>query len=136
MKHEDLTSRLIAICIKVHSVLGPGLLESVYEEAVCYELDKRDIEYKRQQGIRVKYEEAFLGKGFRADIIVENRVMIEVKSVEYVTPTHYKILVTYLRLSEIEVGLMINFNVSILKDGLKRIVVDRNPNLPGPTINF
>ncbi len=130
MKHEELTSRIIGICIKVHGELGPGLLESVYEEAICYELLKNNVEFKRQQGIRVKYEDMNMGMGFRADIIVENKVMVEIKSIETLAPVHAKILLTYLRLSEIEVGLLINFKVALLKDGITRLILDKKPISP------
>jgi len=125
LKHEELTSRIIGICIKVHAALGPGLLESVYEEAICYELLKNDIPFKRQQGIRVKYEDINMGMGFRADIIVEDKVMLEIKSVDTVAPVHAKIFLTYLRFAQIEVGLMVNFKVVLLKDGITRLILDK-----------
>ncbi|MBW7891681.1 MAG: GxxExxY protein, partial [Chitinophagaceae bacterium] len=99
-----------------------GLLESVYEEALCYELAKAGIRFKRQQGISFMYEDIKMDLGFRSDVIVEDRIMIELKSVETVTPVHYKILLTYLRLTNIKLGLMINFNVELIKDGIKRVV--------------
>jgi GxxExxY protein len=125
MKYGDLTSKIIGICIKVHTVLGPGLLESVYEEAICYELEKEEIEYKRQQGIPVMYEEIKLELGFRADIIIENKIILELKSVEAIAPVHAKTVLTYMRLTGIEVGLLINFNVALLKDGITRLVDDK-----------
>ncbi len=130
MKHEELTSRIIGICIKVHAELGPGLLESVYEEAICYELSKNNVEFKRQSGVRVKYEDVILGIGFRSDIIVENKVMLEIKSIDTIAPVHSKILLTYLKLSEIEVGLLINFNVVLLKEGITRLILDRKLKIP------
>lgn len=81
MKHEELTARIIGICIKVHDILGPGLLESIYEDAICLELKKAGIEYKRQEEISVKYEGEILGVGFRADIIVEGILILELKSI-------------------------------------------------------
>lgn len=128
MKHQELTSRIIALCMRVHTELGPGLLESVYEEAVCYELQKNGIEYKRQQGIKVFYDNHSMGIGFRADIIVENSVVIELKAREYIPPVYYRIILTYLKFSKIEVGLLINFHVEKLKDGINRFVLDRSPN--------
>ncbi len=124
MKHAALSSQLIGICIKVHTKLGPGLLESIYEEVVCYELTKRGIPFRRQQGMKVVYEEVDMGIGYRADIIVEDKIIMELKSSEAIHPVHYKTLLTYLRLSEIEVGLLINFNVAVLKDGIYRLVQD------------
>src|SRR6187402_2423866 len=128
MKHEDLTSRIIGICIKVHAILGPGLLESVYEEALCYELLKQGFRFRRQEPFYVVYEDVRLGKGFRADVIVEDTLLVELKSIQALAPVHAKTVLTYLRFTEIEVGLLINFNVGLLKDGLKRLVLDRkNP---------
>lgn len=130
MKHQELTSRIIGICIKVHAELGPGLLESVYEEAICYELAKNNIEFKRQVGFRVKYDDKNMGKGFRADIIVENKVVLEVKSKDMIAPVDSKIVLTYLRFTEIEVGLLVNFKVVLLKDGITRLILDRKPTNP------
>lgn len=124
MKHAALSSQLIGICIKVQTKLGPGLLESIYEEVVCYELTKKGIPFQRQQGMKVVYEEVDMGIGYRADIIVEDKIIMELKSSEAIHPVHYKTLLTYLRLSEIEVGLLINFNVAVLKDGIYRLVQD------------
>ena len=124
MKHAALSSQLIGICIKVHTKLGPGLLESIYEEVVCYELTQRGIPFRRQQGMKVVYEEVYMGIGYRADIIVEDKIIMELKSSEAIHPVHYKTLLTYLRLSENEVGLLINFNVAVLKDGIYRLVQD------------
>ena len=129
MKHEELTSRIIGICIKVHSLLGPGLLESVYEEALCYELSRQGINFLRQQGVKVNYEDVQLGIGFRADVIVENTIVLELKSVETVAPVHAKTVITYLRFTGIEVGLLINFNVALLKDGITRLVRDNKTKL-------
>jgi GxxExxY protein len=125
MKHGELTSILISICIKVHEALGPGLLESVYEEVICYELTKMGIPFKRQQGITFIYEEVKMDIGFRADILVDNSVLMELKSTESIAPVHSKTVLTYLRLSGFEVGLLINFNVALLKDGITRLVQDR-----------
>ena len=128
MKHEDLTSRIIGICIKVHSILGPGLLESVYEEALCHELTQQGIYFRRQEPVHVLYEGFNLGIGFRADVIVEESLVVELKSAQAIAPVHAKTVLTYLRFTEIEVGLIINFNVLLLKDGIKRLILDRrNP---------
>ena len=124
MRHEGLTEQIIGLCIKVHEKLGPGLLESVYEEAICYELDKAGLGYKRQQAIAVVYEDVKLEVGFRADIVVEGKVIVELKSIEVIAPVHSKTLLTYMRLTNIEVGLLINFNVALLKNGITRLVDD------------
>jgi GxxExxY protein len=128
MKYEELTAQIIGICIKVHEKLGPGLLESVYEEAICYELDKAGISYKRQHGISAVYEEVKLDIGFRADLIIENKVIVELKSVETIAQVHSKTLLTYMRLTNIEVGLLINFNVALLKNGITRLADDEWQN--------
>lgn len=124
LKHADLTSRIIAICIKVHKILGPGLLESIYEKAICIELALAGFNFKRQEGIRAYYNGIDLDIGFRADIIVEDTVILELKSCSMVTPVHKKILLSYLRLTKIEVGLIVNFNVVLLTDGITRLVLD------------
>ena len=125
MKHSDLTSRIIAICIEVHKELGPGLLESIYEKAICLELALAGLSFTRQQGIPVFYKGTDLDIGFRADVIVENTVLLEIKSIESVHPVHKKIAISYLRHSYIEIGLMVNFNVIKLTDGITRLVLDR-----------
>ena len=124
MKHQEITSTIIGICIKVHQTLGPGLLESVYEMAICHELAKRGILFSRQQAIPVIYDGIKLELGFRADIIVENKVILELKSIETISPVHPKILLTYMRLTNIEVGLLVNFNEVLLRDGITRLVLD------------
>lgn len=122
MKHESLTAEIISACMKVHQVLGPGLLESVYERAVCIELRKRNIPHVRQSGIHTFYEEEDLGIGLRADIIVDEKVLLEVKSVESVAPVHAKTTLTYIKFARLEVGLLINFNVAYLRQGIKRLI--------------
>ncbi len=102
------------------------LLESVYEEAVCYELAKAGLNYKRQQEIPAIYEDIKLSVGFRADIVVDNNVIVELKSIESLAPVHSKMLLTYMRLAKVEVGLLINFNVAVLKDGIIRLVDDKS----------
>ena len=97
------------------------MLESVYEEVLCYELTKLGLNFKRQQGIAVVYEDIKMDLGFRADIIIEDKLIVELKSVEMVAPVHYKILLTYLRLTNKKLGLLVNFNVELIKDGIKRI---------------
>ena len=122
MTENEISETVIGICIKVHKIFGPGLLESVYEEAICLELLKRNIPFSRQKGIKVDYEGVTMDIGFRADIIVENKVILEIKSIETIIPLHKKILLTYLRLTGLKLGLLINFNVNLLKEGIFRLV--------------
>ena len=122
MTENEISKVLVEIFLKVHRELGPGLLESVYEEAICHELAKRNIPFTRQEGINVMYDGAKMEMGFRAEIIVENKVIIELKSVEVIAPVHPKILLTYLRLTKLKLGLLVNFNVPLIKDGISRIV--------------
>jgi GxxExxY protein len=121
--HEnDIATILVDIFIEVHSNLGPGLLESVYESAICHELELEGLKFQRQQGIQVWYKEIKMDLGFRADIVVEEKVIVEVKSVESITPVFFKTLLTYLKLSDLKLGLLANFNVPLMKDGIRRVV--------------
>ncbi len=122
MHENEISSKILDCSIRIHRILGPGLFESVYEEVLCYELQKVNLSFERQVGIQVKYEGVKMEIGFRADIIVENKVIIELKSVEAIAPVHKKQLLTYLKLSGLKLGLLINFNEALLKDGLTRIV--------------
>jgi len=119
---NELSKILVNTFLKVHRTLGPDLLESVYEEAISYELGKAGILYKRQQGIEVIYEDVKLELGFRTDLIVEDKVIVELKSVESLAPVHHKVLLTDLRLTNLKLGLLVNFNVDLIKHGIKRIV--------------
>ncbi len=125
MKSEKLTSQIIGLCMKVHSALGPGLLESVYEEALCIELIKANINFSRQKAVNVTYEGADVGKGFRYDLLIEEELLMELKSVDAVAPVHLRTALTYMRFTLIEVGLLINFNVAHLRDGITRLVLDK-----------
>lgn len=122
MTENEIAKIIVDICFKIHKTLGPGLLESVYEEVLCYELMKNNLSFTRQQGLPVVYEQVQLDIGFRADIIVENKVILELKSVEKLAPVHPKQLLTYLKLTGHKLGLLINFNEALMKDGIKRIV--------------
>jgi len=122
MSENEISGILVDIFINVHKKLGPGLLESVYESAICYELDKKGLSFTQQQVIPVIYDEITLDRGFRADLIVENKVIVEIKSVEILNPVTYKIVLTYLRLSGIRLGLIANFSVPLMKDGITRLV--------------
>jgi len=122
-KEENKLSRIIVnSCFKIHKTLGPGLLESVYEEVLFYELLKNNLKCERQVGIPVVYETVEMNVGFKADIIIEDKVIIELKSIEKVMPVHKKQLLTYLKLTELKLGLLVNFNVDLIKDGITRIV--------------
>jgi GxxExxY protein len=123
MTENELSKITVDICIKVHKQLGPGLLESVYEAAICYELDKAGISYTRQEGIRAIYDGIYLDIGFRADIIIENKLILELKSIEVLTKVHHKTVLTYLRLSGIKLALLVNFNVELMKDGIHRKIM-------------
>lgn len=122
MPENEISKLLVDIFYKIHNALGPGLLESVYESAICYELQRMDIDYERQKGIEVWYDGIKLDLGFRADIIVANKVIIEVKSVESISPVFFKTLLTYLKLTDKRLGLLVNFNVNLIKDGITRVV--------------
>ena len=120
MTENELATIAVDISYKIHTTLGPGLLESVYEAAFAYELDKRGIAYTRQQGIIAKYEEAVLDVGFRADIIMENGLIVEIKSVEHLEKVHHKTVLTYLKLTGIKLAILVNFNVNLIKEGIHR----------------
>ena len=122
MKENDLSYSIRGAAFKVHSALGPGLLESVYEAALMYELQKKGLEVQAQVGFPVYYEEEKLDLGFRIDLLVENKVIVELKSVESLTGVHFKQVQTYLKLTDIKLGLLINFNSMPLRDSIHRIV--------------
>ena len=119
---EDLAARVIGCCINVHRALGPGLLETIYARAVCIELDHSRIEYQREKEVPVVYREQLLCHQ-RLDIVVADQIILEIKSVDHLNPVHRAQLMTYLRLSRIRLGLLLNFNVAILQDGMKRVVL-------------
>ena len=119
---EGLSGALIDSALKVHQTLGPGLLESVYESCLCIELGKRGIAFETQTPIPVVYEGVRMEAGLRLDLLVENSLIVEVKSVEKLLPIHQSQLLTYLRLSDLRLGLLINFNVTLLKEGIKRVI--------------
>lgn len=117
-----LTEQVIGAAIEVHRVLGPGLLESAYEQCLAHELAQRGLRFRRQVDVPLLYKGTTLDVGFRADLVVQDAVIVEVKAVEALLPLHIAQLVTYLRLAEKHVGLLVNFNSKVLKDGLKRVV--------------
>ncbi|MDK2972596.1 MAG: hypothetical protein PWP23_2351 [Candidatus Sumerlaeota bacterium] len=118
--HEPLTKVIIGSAIEVHRELGPGLLESTYEECLCHELHLRGLSFIRQQTLPLHYKGHVLDCGYRLDLVVEKQVLVELKSVEKLLAIHEAQLMTYMRLAGIRVGLLINFNVSMLKDGIVR----------------
>ena len=132
MEINTITGAIVDESIKIHTDLGPGLLESVYEELLAYRLWKRGFTVRRQVPIPVVYENIKMELGFRADLIVEDSVIVEIKSVEVLAPVHHKQLLTYLKLTGITVGLLINFNEELLKKGLKRIVNNYLPASSAP----
>ena len=120
---ENELSRIVFDCaLKVHQSLGPGLLESAYEECLFYELRKIGLRVEKQKPLPLIYEEVKLDVGYRIDIIVENKLIIENKSVEALNDVHFAQLLTYLKLTNCKLGLLINFNVSLIKNGVKRVV--------------
>lgn len=122
MTENQIATIIVDCAFKVHTTLGPGLLETVYQAALKYELEKRGLTVQMERPIPVYYEEVKLEVGFRADLIVNNKVIVECKSVEGLSPVFSKILLTYLRLTDIHLGLLINFNVNLIKEGIRRVV--------------
>ncbi|GHV37865.1 hypothetical protein FACS1894179_00130 [Bacteroidia bacterium] len=122
-RYSELTSKIIGCAIEVHKLLGPGLLESAYEECLSYELQKAGLKVERQKALPVVYKELKLDCGYRIDILVENLVVLELKSVDVLNPVHEAQILTYLKFSEKRVGLLINFNVTLLKNGLKKYIM-------------
>jgi GxxExxY protein len=120
---KALTEQIIGAAIEVHRHFGPGLLESAYEECLCRELHLRGLKFERQRLLPLEYKGVKLDCGYRIDIVVEEKVILELKVVDTIAPIHEAQLLTYLRLSGIKIGLIINFNVPVLKDGIKRLVL-------------
>ena len=122
MTENEIAKQIVDVAFKIHTTFGPGLLEPVYETIMAYELQKRGLRVQRQQAIPVIYEDVRMDLGFRADLIVEGKVVVEIKSVEAIAPVHKKQLLTYLRLTDKRLGLLINFNVELIKNGISRVV--------------
>lgn len=120
---NDLAYRILGIAYKVHSELGPGLLENAYEACMCYELEKEGIVFERQKELPVIYYGQKIDCGYRIDILVENKIILELKTVDDLLPVHRAQLITYLKLSKIHLGYLINFNCSSLKNGIKRYIL-------------
>ena len=123
MELNEITSTIIGCAIEVHRNLGPGLLESAYEECLAYELYKKGLMIKRQQPTPVIYKEIKLECGYRIDVLVENTVVIELKAVDAINPVHEAQILTYMKFAGKKLGLLINFNVTVLKDGIKRYIM-------------
>jgi GxxExxY protein len=123
MQFDDLSNKAIGCGLNVHRELGPGLLESTYEQCLCYELSKAGIQFERQKELPVKYQDVKIDCGYRIDILVAGQLIIELKSVERLQRIHEAQLLTYMKLSSIKIGLLINFNSVLLKDGIKRLVL-------------
>jgi GxxExxY protein len=123
MEMNDLTEQVIGACIEVHRNTGPGLLETTYQQCLCRELSLRDIPFQLQCPLPVNYKGTLLDCGYRIDLLIDHRLVLELKSVDRILPFHEAQLLTYLRLGGWKVGLIINFNVEILKDGIKRKVL-------------
>jgi len=124
MDINELTEAVIGACIEVHRHIGPGLLESAYHQCLCHELKLRGISFQIEYPLPVNYKGSHLDCGYKADLVVEGRLLLELKSVSTLAPLHEAQLITYLRLGGWEVGLLIDFNVQILKDGIKRRVLN------------
>lgn len=122
MNENEIATVIVDAAFKIHKTLGPGLLESVYEAALKYELQKRGLKVLQQLGIPLAYEGLDLGIAFRADLVVGDKVVIEIKSIEALAGVHAKQLATYLRLMDLRLGLLINFNVELIRDGIRRVV--------------
>ena len=122
MTENEISGKIVDSAYRIHTSLGPGLLESVYEAALALELDQSGLRFARQKAIPVIYARQRLEMGFRADLIVEDAVIVEIKSIDVISPVHKKVLLTYLRLIDKRVGLLLNFNVNLIKDGITRIV--------------
>ena len=122
MTENEVAKQIVDVAFKIHSTYGPGLLESVYEVIMAHELSKRSLRVSRQQPIPLVHEDIRMDVGFRADLIVNGKVVVEIKSIEAIAPVHKKQLLTYLRLADKRLGLLINFNVELIKNGITRVV--------------
>jgi len=122
---NEIAARVLDICFNIHRAYGPGLFESVYEQLLCYELHKKELDFVRQHPIDLIHDGVKMDVGFKADVIVEDSVLIELKSIVQLQDIHFKQVLTYLRLSSLKLGLLINFNEPMLKNGIKRVVNSR-----------
>jgi len=122
MSENEIAKLVVDLCFRIHKQYGAGLFESVYEGIFCYEWNKLGLPFIRQRGVKVIHDGIDMGIGFVPDLIVCNKVIIELKSVEVLAEVHYKQLLTYLRITNMKLGLLINFNVPLIRDGMHRIV--------------
>jgi len=122
MTENEIATQIVDAAYRVHTTLGPGLFERVYETVMAHELTRRGLQVVRQQAIPVVWEDVHMEVGFRADLIVEGKVIVEIKSIEAIAPVHRKQLLTYLRLTGKKLGLLINFDTELIKDGISRVV--------------
>jgi len=122
-ERDSLSEKVIGLAIEVHRGLGPGLLESAYEECLCYELTQHGIDHERQVPLPVIYKSVRLDCGYRMDLVVERSLVVELKTVERLLPVHEAQLLTYLKLGRLKTGLLLNFNAAVLRDGIKRMVL-------------
>jgi len=122
MDINTLSGKIIGAAIEVHKVLGPGLLESTYEECICHELNMRDVSFERQKPLPLIYKGRSLDCGYRLDLVVEDVIVVELKSCNNIEPIHEAQLLTYLKLSGLKLGLLLNFNVPVMRNGIVRIV--------------
>lgn len=122
MDINKLSSKIIGAAIEVHKTLGPGLLESAYEECLCHELNRNNLSFERQKALPIVYKGKRLDCGYKLDIVVENTIVLELKSCKQIEPIHKAQLLTYLKLSDLTLGLLLNFRVSVMRDGIVRIV--------------
>ena len=123
MEFDELSNQVIGCALEVHRNLGPGLLESTYEQCLAYEMKVADMRFKLQHPLPVEYKGIKLDCGYRIDVFIEDRIIVELKSVDKILPIHQAQLLTYMKLAGISIGLLINFNVKYLKDGIKRMVL-------------
>ena len=119
---NELSNKIIGAAIEVHKALGPGLLESAYEECLCHEFDLRDLRFERQKALPIIFKGKKLDCGYRLDVVVENAIILELKSCDSIDPIHRAQLLTYLKLSGLKLGLILNFNVVLMREGIVRIV--------------
>jgi GxxExxY protein len=119
--NDPFTERIIGLAIEVHRALGPGLLESAYEECLCFELSEAGIEFERQLALPVIYKSKILKGGYRLDVVAAGKVILEINAVDCLLPVHQAQVLTYLKLSKLRTGLLMNFNSAVLKDGLRRL---------------
>ena len=122
MNENQVATEVVDACFKIHKRLGPGLLESVYETILEHELKARGLSVTRQKALAFKYDDITFDEGFRTDLIVDEKVIVELKSVEKTVPVHQKQLLTYLRLADLKLGLLVNFGAAYVKDGISRVI--------------